>query len=83
MLNGLRKPLFLLFRSGLILAICAAAVGWASPAASCPTCFTESGTAYNFCYFHPGEDYYGCNFVVHCGDNTSSATQIYRNNCQL
>jgi hypothetical protein len=76
-----------LVRLGLPLAALAAAIGGgASPAASCPTCFVESATAYTYCHKNPTGTYHGCNVQlsqVQCGQDTSSANAIYRAYCQL
>jgi hypothetical protein len=56
-------------------------------AAACPSCFTESGTAYVYCrdHYDPNDPdtwhYFGCNFTYVCP--ASSATQVYRSECQL
>jgi hypothetical protein len=54
----------------------------ASKASACPTCFSESATAYTYCHNNPGGTYAGCNFthVCHAGE---SANSIYREECLL
>lgn len=49
---------------------------------ACPTCFSESATAYTYCHSHPGGTYVGCNFTHEClaGDTANS---IYRDECLL
>lgn len=81
-------------RFAVLLALLSAVCGLPSPrttsglvptaSASCAqSCFSESATAYFYCKAHPGEYYYGCNFVVYCGANASSANAIYRDECLL
>ncbi len=72
-----------LFRIGLPLMILAAAIGLPRPATSCPTCFSESATAYSYCQHNPGGYYNGCNFQLQCGVGTWSANEIYREYCLL
>ena len=72
-----------LFRIALPLLILAAAIGLPTPAASCPSCFSESATAYTYCQRNPGGYYDGCNFGLECGVGTSSANEIYREYCLL
>ena len=49
---------------------------------ACPTCFSESATAYTYCHNNPGGTYVGCNFTHECqpGDTANS---IYRQECLL
>jgi hypothetical protein len=77
------QPLSRLLRIGLPFLILAAALGLPTPAASCPTCFSESATAYSYCQHNPGGYYNGCNFQLQCGVGTSSANEIYREYCLL
>lgn len=80
----LKQPLSRLLRIGLPVLILAAALGLPTPAASCPTCFSESATAYSYCQHNPGGYYEGCNFQLQCGGfSTSSANEIYREYCLL
>ena len=76
-----------LFRLGLpLVALAAAMAGGASPAASCPTCLAETGTAYVYCHNNPTGTYHGCNpglSEVQCGVDTSSGNAIYRAYCLL
>jgi hypothetical protein len=73
-----------LVRLGLPVLILAAAVGFPRTAASCPSCFSESATAYTYCRNNPGGYYEGCNFQLQCGGfSTSSANEIYREYCLL
>jgi hypothetical protein len=72
-----------LLRIGLPLLVLAAALGLPTPAASCPSCFSESATAYSYCQHNPGGYYAGCNFQLQCGVGTSSANEIYREYCLL
>lgn len=50
--------------------------------AACPTCFSESATAYNYCHNNPGGTYVGCNFSHECLA-TDTANSIYRQECLL
>lgn len=54
----------------------------ANRVSACPTCFSESATAYTFCHNNPGGTYFGCNFMHECqpGDTANS---IYRSECLL
>jgi|HubBroStandDraft_3_1064219.scaffolds.fasta_scaffold03545_4 hypothetical protein len=67
----------------LVLAVAALVAATPSKAGACPyTCLRESGIAYHYCQVNPpGTFYDGCWFGVTCGDNTSSANQIYYQNC--
>lgn len=56
--------------------------GGSPKVSACPTCFSESATAYVYCR-DVGGYYNGCNFQIPCGVGTQSANQIYHDNCLL
>jgi hypothetical protein len=62
-----------LCRFAVLIGLTAAAFFSAPPrAAACTqTCYRECATYYNFCFYHPGADYEGCNFVRHCGSSAN------------
>lgn len=75
-----RLCIMMLLVAGLVI-VNLGAGGNKAKASACPTCFSESATAYTYCRDHGGT-YVGCNFTHECAPG-DTANSIYRLECQL
>jgi hypothetical protein len=73
-----RKLCFVFLLVALVLGI---SFSGAPKVMACGTCLSETGAAYNYCYYHPDGQYNGCNFSTACDGGRRSANQIYRDEC--